>query len=55
MTRYEELINKANKCRTAAFRTEGQMKLIWLEKAFQLEMLAANLPLNRAEHIVSWK
>lgn len=55
MTRYEELINKANACRQAAFRTEGTMREIWLIKAFHLEMLAANLPLNRAEHIISWK
>lgn len=54
MTRYEELINKANLCRKAAFRTEGQMRLIWLEKAMKLETLAANLPLTRAAHIL-WK
>lgn len=50
-TRYEDLINKANLCRTAAFRTEGTMKLIWLEKAVKLELLAANLPLTRASQI----
>lgn len=48
MTRYEDLQKKANKCRKAAFKTRGFMRLVWLEKANRLENLAANLPLNRA-------
>lgn len=51
-TRYEELTEKANRCRQTALRTEGVMKLIWLEKAMQLENIANSLPLVRANQKV---
>lgn len=52
LTRYEELKNKAEECRRAARRTSGFMQWIWLDKAKQLEELAANLPLTRAAQII---
>lgn len=49
MTKYEELRNKAEKCRQAAIRAENEsFKNEWLLKAAQLENEAANLPLVKA-------
>lgn len=52
MTRYEELKNKAELCRLTASKTEGRMRLIWLQKAMDLEILAGNLPMTRASQNV---
>lgn len=52
MTRYEELTTKADVCRLAAARTEGSMKTIWLQKAMDLEIEAANLPVVKAVQVV---
>ena len=52
MTRYEELKNKADRCRRTARKTSGFMQWVWIEKANKLEELAANLPLTRATQII---
>lgn len=50
MTRYEELTEKAMRCRNTAFKFEvnSYMYLVWLEKAMKLEILANSLPKFRA-------
>lgn len=50
MTRYEYLINKANRCRITARKVTGFMRNVWMEKAQQLEFEAANLPLVLADN-----
>lgn len=47
-TLYETLMDKANLCRIAARRTRGYMRDIWLKKAYELELKAANMPVTMA-------
>lgn len=46
MSKYENLIKKANDCREVAKRTRGEMSIIWLSHALKLEEKARAL-LNR--------
>lgn len=49
MTRFEELITKANKCTTAALGLpEGFMRDVWAQKGRQLEEMAYNLSIKEA-------
>jgi hypothetical protein len=49
MTRYEQLVNKANKCQEAAANTEGLMSSIWQAHAIALEAKARALTIQEAE------
>lgn len=52
MTRYEDLIEKSERCIRASLKTEGFMAWVWMQKATELQTLANNLPLVRANQII---
>lgn len=49
MTKYEVLMNKAEKCLECAKATEGEMREIWLSHAEELKLKARSLTLEEAE------
>lgn len=48
MTKYEALMNKAERCLECAKVTDGEMKEIWLSHARALEEKARSLTLGEA-------
>ena len=49
MTKYENLMNKAEKCRENAKATSGLMRAIWEHHAIDLEQKAKSLSIKEAE------
>lgn len=49
MTKYENLMNKAEKCRENAKATSGLMRAIWEHHAINLEQKAKSLSIKEAE------
>lgn len=53
MTRFEELINKANKCtKTALGLPEGFMRDVWAQKGRELKEMAYNLSIEEGSEEV---
>lgn len=54
MTRFEELINKSNRCTQVALGLpQGVMRDIWAQKGRKLEEMAYKLTIEEAEKEVS--
>lgn len=54
MTRYEELIKKADRCMQCAIATTGRMRAIWRKHAEALKQLADSLTVAQAKEIVPY-
>lgn len=52
MTRYEELIQKSDRCMLCAINTTGRMRAIWRKHAEALKQLADSLTVAQAKEIV---
>ncbi len=52
MTRFEQLMNKSNKCLEGAYKTKGRMSEIWAKHSRELENMAKRLTLEEANQNV---
>ena len=52
MTRFEELMNKSERCLETAKRTTGRMSVIWLAHSTALKEMAMNLSWEEANRRV---